>query len=268
MSTILVADDDPFSLRLLEQVCSAGGYRVLTAHDGESALDVASRRRPDLLLLDLEMPKLGGAEVIRVLARDPEFGSLPVLIIVDRDRAETAQEALDAGAIDTLMRPFQTIEVHQRIRNALRLRDAELRASIPPALGIVDPATRVGTRQELLITLEYEFSRAVRYRRSLTLLAVRFGDAWHASGAESGAIKACLRNVDQVFRSGAPSFVALLPETDAEGAEHVRSRLAKAFPAAADSPTPHIAAATYPSTSVDSSSSLLEAVERATVLKG
>ncbi len=237
---------------------------MLTAHDGESALDVASRRRPDLLLVDLEMPNLGGADVIRVLARDPEFGSLPVLVIVDRDRAETAQEAIDAGAIDTLLRPFQTIEVHQRIRNALRLRDAQLRASIPPGLGIVDPATRVGTRQELLITLEYEFSRAVRYKRALTLLSVRFTETGRASGAGAAAIKACLRNVDQCFRSGEQSFVLLLPETDAGGAEHVRARVTKAFAGAADSPAPMITAGTYPSTAVDSAAALLETVERPT----
>ncbi|MCA9603478.1 MAG: response regulator [Myxococcales bacterium] len=272
---VLIADDDPFSRRILQELCASGGYRVVTAHDGESALDVASRKRPDVMLLDLRMPNLDGLTALRVLRSDPDFDPIPILVVADHDDHSGADDAAAAGAHDTIRRPFRSVDVHQRVRNALRLRNAELRASIPPELGVVDPLTRAGTRSQMLVTLEYEFSRAVRYAHALSCVAV------HIHGVDPGSVlvhdaavvtaahglRECVRGLDHVFRSGASSFMVLLPETDVEGTATVLSRIRGLTPVGtfAEGGGPRLAAgaATYPSRPFDSATALLTAAEAA-----
>jgi two-component system, OmpR family, KDP operon response regulator KdpE len=115
--TILVVDDEPRYARWITVNLKASGYRVLTAADGESALEVAARDQPDLILLDIGLPKLDGLEVCR---RVREFSIVPIIMLTARAAEADRVAGLDAGADDYLAKPFGPPELLARVRAALR----------------------------------------------------------------------------------------------------------------------------------------------------
>ncbi|HZB93001.1 MAG TPA: response regulator [Stellaceae bacterium] len=118
-ATILVVDDEPAIRRLLRTSLTAQGYDVVEAEGGQEALAAVAREKPDLIILDLGLPDLGGIEVIRVLRQQ---SSLPVIVLSVRDDERGKVEALDLGADDYVTKPFGVDELVARIRTALRHR--------------------------------------------------------------------------------------------------------------------------------------------------
>ncbi|HEY2557714.1 MAG TPA: response regulator transcription factor [Diaminobutyricibacter sp.] len=114
---IIVADDDPQMLGALRIILRAHGYEPLVARDGKEALDLVASERPDLLVLDLGMPRLNGLEVI-IAVRG--WSTLPILVVSGRSDAADKVEALDAGADDYVSKPFATDELLARIRALTR----------------------------------------------------------------------------------------------------------------------------------------------------
>jgi two-component system KDP operon response regulator KdpE len=115
--TILVAEDDPRMMRLVQRNLELAGYRVLTAGDGEQALQLAEIEPCSLLVLDVMMPILDGLEVCR---RVREFSSVPIVIITARNAERDVVLGLDAGADDYLTKPFGAPELLARVRAVLR----------------------------------------------------------------------------------------------------------------------------------------------------
>ena len=95
---ILLAEDDRFLRKAGEAALKRAGFLVLAAADGEVALHVALTERPDLILLDLIMPKLQGFEVLRAVRRDPATAHIPVIVLSNLGQERDVQQALDAGA--------------------------------------------------------------------------------------------------------------------------------------------------------------------------
>lgn len=116
-TSVLVVDDDPHLLKALRITLQAHGYAVETASDGGTALRAASHRPPDLMVLDLGLPDLDGAEVLRELRR---WSSLPVLVLSARHGSSDKVDALDAGADDYITKPFGLDELLARLRALLR----------------------------------------------------------------------------------------------------------------------------------------------------
>lgn len=119
MSTVLVVDDDPDMLLLLETALRAEGVRVLTASDGESALMLARQERPALLLLDMNLPGLDGLAVCRILRAEPEphLRDVPIVMLTGVRLTETdLVEAFVAGATDYLTKPVKPTLVRSRVR--------------------------------------------------------------------------------------------------------------------------------------------------------
>lgn len=114
---ILIADDDPQILRALRITLTAKGYEVVTVPDGPSAIDVAIKHRPDLLMLDLGMPGLDGIEVIHAVRG---WSSAPILVVSGRTGAADKVEALDVGADDYVTKPFAIEELLARLRALTR----------------------------------------------------------------------------------------------------------------------------------------------------
>lgn len=111
---ILIADDDPqFFLRALRITLGARGYEVLLARDGQHALEMAIDHKPDIILLDLGMPRLDGVQVIEAVRG---WSSAPILVISGRSGSAEKVEALDAGADDYVTKPFSMDELLARIR--------------------------------------------------------------------------------------------------------------------------------------------------------
>ena len=116
-ATILVVDDEPVMVRLLKASLEGAGFRVLSASDGEEAISAAQREQPDLLILDIMLPKLDGFAVCRAVR---EFSRAPVLMLTARTTEVDLLHGFEAGADDYLTKPFSTAELMVRIQALLR----------------------------------------------------------------------------------------------------------------------------------------------------
>ena len=236
---VLVADPDPFNLRLLHEACEAAGYDVVTAADGPEVLAMVARRPPDLLMLDAKMSEVDAFEILRILKADTSLVNIPVLLVTDEGDLEARRRGIELGAEDYLTRPYRVFEIQQRVRNVLRATRRDrlgIPESTPPA-DQRDPVTGAGTPSQLLISLDYEHTRAERYGHPLSCIVVRLGNSTElAAASEDGTadramalvgsgLKGCIRAVDHLFRLRRDEFCILLPETDEHGAGYVLRRL-------------------------------------------
>ena len=211
----------------------------MTAADGPEVLAMVARRPPDLLMLDATMSEIDGFEILRILKADSSLGSIPVLLVTDEGDVEARRRGIELGAEDYLTRPYRVFEIQQRVRNVLRATRRDrlgIPESTPPA-DQRDPVTGAGTPSQLLISLDYEHTRAERYGHPLSCIVVRLGNssgiaaasedgtADHAMAMIGGGLKSCIRAVDHLFRLRRDEFCILLPETDGKGAGYVLRRL-------------------------------------------
>ena len=118
--TILVVDDEPRIVELARDYLEHAGFRVVTASDGRTALEMARRDRPDLVVLDLGLPGLDGLDVTRELRRD---GSIPIVMVTARDDELDKLLGLELGADDYLTKPFSPRELVARVKAVLRRAD-------------------------------------------------------------------------------------------------------------------------------------------------
>ena len=116
-TTILAADDDPQLLRLISRNLQLEGYEVLAVSDGQQALELIESNSPDLVLLDVMMPKMAG---FTVCYRVREFSAVPIIIITARGQDQDKVRGLDLGADDYLAKPFSVDELLARVRAVLR----------------------------------------------------------------------------------------------------------------------------------------------------
>lgn len=124
VSKILVVDDEPRNVRILQIHLNAQGYTVYTAADGVEALDVVERDAPDLILLDINMPKMDGFEVVKQIRANKATEFIPIVMITAlRDTRENRIKSIEAGADDFIEKPFDSLEVLARVRSLLRIKE-------------------------------------------------------------------------------------------------------------------------------------------------
>lgn len=142
MATILVADDDPKLLKMVQRTLIYEGFQVITAADGREALAHLQITQPDLVILDWMMPEIDGLAVLdRMRAAGDE---MPVLLLTARDAIEDRVEGLDSGADDYLVKPFAPAELLARIRSLLR---RAKKAGSDKSLTYADLSLEVSTRE-------------------------------------------------------------------------------------------------------------------------
>ena len=123
-SKILVVDDEPRNVRILQIQLNAQGYTVCTAADGLEALDTVEKEVPDLILLDINMPRMDGFEVIKQIRADKATEFIPIVMITAlRDTRENRIRSIEAGADDFIEKPFDSLEVLARVRSLLRVKE-------------------------------------------------------------------------------------------------------------------------------------------------
>ncbi len=116
---ILVVDDEVNITQILEFSIGAEGYEVITAANGEEAIDKARREQPDLIILDLMMPKIDGYEACRILKANPLTKSIPVVLLTAKGRDIDKRLGYEVGATDYIIKPFSPNKLVDRIHQLL-----------------------------------------------------------------------------------------------------------------------------------------------------
>lgn len=119
---ILIVDDEPFNLDLLEQELADQGYTIERANDGAEALEKLPSFLPDVILLDYMMPRMNGLEVLKRLRTDERHRGLPVILLTAKATQEDKIRGLDAGADDYVIKPFDSFELLARVRAMIRIK--------------------------------------------------------------------------------------------------------------------------------------------------
>ena len=119
---ILVVDDEDLNLRVMEAMLIPLGYEVSLVRDGEEALKKARKLRPDLILLDIMMPKMDGFEVAKRLKADEDTGIIPIVMVTALNEVEDRVKALEAGADDFLTKPVDKVELRARVKSLLKVK--------------------------------------------------------------------------------------------------------------------------------------------------
>jgi diguanylate cyclase (GGDEF)-like protein len=255
---ILVVDDNPTNVVLLSSALKKCGYEVLTAENGTKAIEVARRQRPDLILLDIEMPERDGFEVCNVLKTESSTATIPIIFVTATTHSETIVRALSTGGCDYITKPFLLNEVLARVSVQLRLkkterellkRNQELEVVSSKLQEVneelarltrIDPLTGLLNRRAWQEAAQHERERANRFSEPFSIcmldadyfkrlndsLGHQAGDACLITLAD--AIQKTCRFVDVIGRYGGEEFVILLPGTDMQGAYGFGERLRQA----------------------------------------
>ena len=234
MQTVLAIDDSQDIHDLLSVRLRPEGILLQHALTAEDGLRRARAERPDLVLLDVDMPNMTGLEVCRRLKEDPATADTPVIFLSVAAAVYTKVSGFDVGAVDYITKPFDTAELRARVRAALRTK------RYVDMLGIkaqVDALTGLWNRGYFNQRLADEVAASQRYGRTLTLIMLDldhfkrindehghpFGDRVLQSVGEM--LSATMRATDAPCRYGGEEFAVILTETDINGARLAAERL-------------------------------------------
>jgi two-component system alkaline phosphatase synthesis response regulator PhoP len=139
---LLIADDNAQNVELLEAYLAEGDWDVRTAADGEETLSLVRDWRPDLILLDIMMPKISGFEVCKRLRADPQTHDIAVLMVTGLDQPSDMDKAVDAGTDDFVTKPIKKPELLLRVRSLLTAR--QNKRELDRALAYIDAVEKGG----------------------------------------------------------------------------------------------------------------------------
>jgi diguanylate cyclase (GGDEF)-like protein len=231
--SILIVDDDPIVVRVVgNMLAEFSPLRFSTS--GADALMLARRAVPDLVVLDVEMPGLGGFEVCKAFKADPLLAAVPIIFLTSHQSMEIEATGLQLGAVDFITKPPHAALVLARVRAQVevkRLSDT-LRGSV-----VMDFLTGTSNRLQFEKTLHQEWERTGRTADNLCLLLMEMDGfagycAEHAEEDSNGVLRdvakalrsAIFRPADLLARYANDTFAALLPQTDSLGAAAVARR--------------------------------------------
>ena len=232
-SLVLVADDDGVTRAIVSSWLKGAGYAVISASDGEQALQLARDQHPDLLLVDVTMPGRDGYEVCRAIQAESATPP-PVIFLTAHTQTNARVAGLDAGAVDYIVKPFANEELVARVRAALRTKAVHD--------GLADRAARDGltglfNRRELDARAGQGVALADRHHRSFSCLLLDIDhfkqvNDTHGHAAGDAVLREAAQRIgdasrisDIVGRYGGEEFVVLLPETDGHEAVAAADKL-------------------------------------------
>ena len=250
-ATILIVDDHEDNVELLRARLEAWGFETRTATDGEAALASVEATPPDLILLDVMMPKIDGIEVARRIRANKSLPFIPIIMQTALDSTEHKVEGLDAGAHDYITKPIEFAELRARVNSMLQIkrlqeelaeRERQLREVNEKLLFIsrVDGLTEVDNRRHLEERLKEMWEHASRLGEELGCVMCDIdkfksvNDTYgHQVGDEvlrqfAAILKREAREIDRVGRYGGEEFMLLLPGSGIEDAATFAERVRKA----------------------------------------
>ncbi len=231
---ILLVDDHQLNIRVMYEIFRHE-FDVFIALNGEQALDKCIELHPDLVLLDVVMPRLDGYEVCRRLKADPALADIPVIFITSHFDEAAEVRGFELGAVDFIHKPVNPIITKARVKTQLQLKQ---QADLLRTISQVDGLTGIANRRRFDQQLELDWRSCCRAQEHLSLLMIdidyfkQYNDEFgHLAGDE------CLRRVAQTMqaalgrpydllaRYGGEEFVVLLPRTDVTGARYLAQNI-------------------------------------------
>jgi diguanylate cyclase (GGDEF)-like protein len=234
---IAVVDDDVMNLKVAGHILGKHNKKVTPLGSGQEFLAFIKDNDPDIVLLDINMPKMNGFDVcLRIRQRHP-LDDLPIIFLTSREDSDSVTKGFQAGASDFVIKSavpeilLARVNVHIRLARSLRnLRD----------ISLTDDMTGCFNRRHGVYSLREWFSRSKRYGTQFAIIYFDLNglksindDYGHQAGdlllrSVSGAIKEILRETDQLFRMGGDEFMVICPETDKRGAFICAERMQRA----------------------------------------
>lgn len=237
---VLIIDDNPEVVALARVRLKRDRLEVLSAGDGASGLETVRSERPDLLLLDVDLPDSCGFDICRELKADDELAMTPVIFLTGSGRTEDKVRGLDLGAVDYIAKPFDSVELQARVRAALRTKRMQ---DLLAEYARIDALTELWNRRVLTDRLTEEWERI---RRAGGVLSVIMADLDHFKGVNDSrghpagdevlrrtgrAIVEQCRTSDVPARYGGEEFAVLAPGADVARATKLAERCRKAIEA-------------------------------------
>jgi DNA-binding response OmpR family regulator/cellulose synthase/poly-beta-1,6-N-acetylglucosamine synthase-like glycosyltransferase len=232
VASVLVVDDDIDIQFLLRLALTKHGYEVTLASDGQEALAHLANSRPNLIISDIEMPKMNGLDFLKMLRADPAFRSIPLIFLTARSRTGDVITGLDLGADDYLTKPLKVAELLARVRSKIE------RPTIPGETLTYDPQSGLLNTQLFEKEVAREIERAGRsgqrgslaylYFDELPGLREKFGTRVEALVARqiNNLIMAASQPLDRLARDSQGRFMLVLPNAEALAAKEYLSLLA------------------------------------------
>ncbi len=236
MMKVLIIDDNPDAIALARARLSKEGLELLYADGGKAGLAMVARERPDLVLLDLDMPDMSGFDVCRALKANGELCMIPIIFLSGSAGPEDKVEGLNLGAVDYVTKPFDAFELRARVNAALRTKHMQ---DLLIEQARIDPLTGLPNRRALTERLAQEWARIQRHGGSLSFILgdvdyfKQVNDTYgHTVGdralqAVAGAIADQCRETDLPSRYGGEEF-AIVCNEKAPGAEMLAERCRQA----------------------------------------
>ena len=245
---ILIVDDHEDNIELLRARLEARGYLTSSATDGQNALDAVAAEAPDLILLDIMMPRVDGIEVARRIKRDPSLPFIPIIMQTALDSTEQKVEGLDAGADDYITKPINFAELEARVRSLLRIKVLQEEVEDQKRelsrmneqllrLSLTDALTELDNRRNLQERLQEMYEHSARLNEPLAVVMTdidKFKSVNDTYGHHAGdevlkqiakLLKGEAREIDRVGRFGGEEFMMLLPGTTVEEAVQFAERV-------------------------------------------
>jgi len=245
---ILVVDDVAVNVQLLTTYLTSVGYNVIAARDGQEALEKVVACNPDLVLLDVMMPKFNGFEVCERIKADETTRIVPVIMVTALNEIEDKIKATEAGADDFVSKPFNKLELLTRVKSLLRIKELhdQLNAKVKELeeaherlrqLAITDGLTGLFNHRYFKEHLEQELYRASRHHSEVSLIMIdidyfkRYNDTFgHPAGdallrAVARILKDNIRKIDIAARYGGEEFTLVLADTAKAAASMVAEKM-------------------------------------------
>jgi diguanylate cyclase (GGDEF)-like protein len=240
-TNILVVDDEQAHTMLLAELLKKAGYTVVTANDGFKALAACRVRTPDLIVLDLHMPLMGGIEVLNRLRAEDKTRGVPLIFMGNKNQANPKLVDDETTDEDVLLKPFEPNELLSRIKTALKhralLNELKEKEGQLKELSITDPVTSLKSSRFLHEFLITAIKQSRRYRVPLSLLVLaldRKKEIEQQLGQHGSQelltelakyVSKQLRDSDIIARTGPFELTIVLTVTDSKGAIEVAERL-------------------------------------------
>jgi len=231
---VLIIDDSPEALAVAKaRLGKEENLSVLCAEGGRRGLEALKAERPDLVLLDVDMPDISGFDLCKTIKSDPELCMIPIIFLTGSGNAEDKIRGLDLGAVDYISKPFDAFELRARVRAALRTKHFQ---DLLIDYAHIDPLTSLPNRRALQERLAQEWDRLMRHGGRLAFIMVdldhfkRVNDTHgHSIGDRvlqevAKVLQNQCRKVDLPVRYGGEEFAIVVPQVAALDAAHLAER--------------------------------------------